>query len=100
MLWMTAAFLIGGGVVLIVYLLKPKGSEATPDMNVADLTGIISLALNAALFLITILSLFIAVAAYRASEKSGAQQLETLNASRGALQTTADTLKNSAQDFR
>lgn len=88
-------------MVLIVYLLKPRGSaEITPNMGVADLTGIVSLALNAALFLITILSLFIAVAAFKASEKSGEEQLETLKNSRKALQITADTLKSSAQDFR
>jgi hypothetical protein len=88
-------------VVLMVYLLRPKsGASFPPNLGIADLTGIISLAVNAALFMITIVSLLIAVAAYRASEKSGEQQLETLRKSREALQITADTLKNSAQDFR
>jgi hypothetical protein len=78
-LWITAAFLIGGGVVLIVFLLKPKSDTSfPPNLGITDLTGIISLAVNAALFIITIVSLSIAVAAYRASVKSGEQQLETL----------------------
>lgn len=100
-LWITAAFLVGGGVVLLVYLLRPKSDAGfPPNLGISDLTGIISLAVNAALFMITIVSLLIAVAAYRASEKSGEQQLETLKKSREALQITADTLEHSAKDFR
>jgi membrane protein implicated in regulation of membrane protease activity len=100
-LWLTAAFLVGGGLLLIAYLLRPKGDATFPStLGLADVTGIVSLAVNAALFIVTIISLLIAVAAYRASEKSGEQQLQTLKQSREALQTTADTLKNSAQDFR
>lgn len=98
--WITAALLIGTGVLLIVYLLKPKQISIPSGLTVADLTGIISLLLNAALFLATIISLWIAIAAYRGSEESGRQQQITLDASRAALQTTADTLQSSAEHFR
>ncbi len=100
-LWVTVALLLITIAVLVVYLLKSKNDFSVfSSLGIADLTAVISLALNAALFLLTILSLVIAVAAFKASEKSGDEQLETLKRSREALQVTADTLKGSAQDFR
>lgn len=88
-------------ILLTAYFLRSRNNVSVlSNMGIADLTGVISLALNAALFVLTILSLAIAVAAFKASEKSGGEQLETLSRSRDALQTTADTLKTSAQDFR
>lgn len=101
LLWLTVAFLLSSGLALIAYLTRNRtNSNFPPTLTISDLTGIISLAVNAALFLITIVSLFIAVAAYRASERSGQEQLETLKKSREALQTTAETLIKSADDFR
>jgi hypothetical protein len=100
-LWITATILLAAVAILVFYLLKSKNTfSLLSSLGIADLTAVISLALNAALFVLTILSLAIAIAAFKASEKSGVEQLETLTRSREALQTTADTLKNSAKDFR
>lgn len=101
LLWLIFAILIVASLILLAYLLRHRGeSVSAPSFSVSDLTGVISLALNAALFVVTIMALWIAVAAYQESEKSGEQTLETLKQARQAMQTTADTLKTSAQDFR
>lgn len=101
LLWTTALLLLCAAAALIIHLLMPKpGGSLLPNLNLADWVAVVSLALNAALFVITIISLAIAVAAYKASEKSGELQLQTLGESRAALQRTADTLEGSATHFR
>ena len=100
-LWVTALLLLISSGILIIYLLKPKQNVgALQTLSVADLTSVISLAVNAALFVITIISLVIAVAAYREAESSGREQQKTLDASRIALQETSETLQRSAEHFR
>jgi uncharacterized protein YukE len=100
-LWITALLLLISSGILIIFLLKPKqNSGVLQALSIADLTSVISLAVNAALFVITIISLVIAVAAYREAESSGREQQKTLDASRIALQQTSETLQHSAEHFR
>lgn len=100
-LWTAFALILLCTLVLLGYLLKHKESTSlASSLSIADITGLLSLALNAALFLMTILSLAIAVAAFKASERSGEQQQKTLDDSRTALRQTADILVSSAEHFK
>jgi hypothetical protein len=85
---------------LAVFIWRGKNLSLPVSFGINEAIGLLSLLLNAALFLITIISLAIAVAAYQASEKGGAEQLQTLNASRDALEKTSGTLQQSALDFK
>jgi len=100
-LWITLGILICAAAVLYYSLLRAKSAAHLPtSLSVADLTGVISLALSAAIFFLTIVSLAIAVAAFKASERSGEQQQKTLDESRSALQRTANTLDASTKHFQ
>lgn len=84
-LWLVAFFL---AVLLIGVLYLLFRSKLLPNIAFSNETfNIVSLAVNVALFVITIFTLLVAMAAYYSAEQSGKQQQQTLGASRQALES-------------
>lgn len=78
-LWLVAVLLLLASFAIILFLLKGKPSSfALPKLGLSDLV-------NVALFLVAVVSLFIAVATYVDARDSARQQQESLDASRRAL---------------
>jgi len=88
-LWVVAFFL---SVLLIGVLYLLFRSKLLPNVAFSNETfNIISLAVNVALFVITMFTLFVAMAAYYSAEQSGKQQQAALDASRAALEKVVGT---------
>lgn len=82
-----------GGIVVFLYLHISNGKKPQ-KLALSDKTNIVATIVNLVMLVVAVVSIHIALKSYQAAQESGTQQQRTLEASKIALSSVVETLKN------